>query len=131
MVRCEGQLSDAFTIESGAKQGDVLAPLLFNLYINAITDVALNKAANLGVSIEFNTTALLNSRCKFDQKTVVQCLMYADDMFLVSDNQNDLRCLLKTFTEELNRFGMKINMTKTNTMSILPELASSTTKLKR
>ena len=131
VLRCEGQLSDAFTIESGVKQGDVFAPLLFNLYLNAVTDIALNKAANLGVNIKFNTTAFLlnHSRCKFDQKTVVQCLMYADDMLLVSNNQNDLRCLLKISTEELNRFGMKINMTKTNTMSILPELASSMTEI--
>ena len=113
------------------KQSDVLALLLFNLYLNAVTDIALNKAANLGVNIEFNTTAPLlnNSRCKFDQKTVVQCLMYADDMLLVSNNQNDLRCLLKILTEELNRFGMKINMTKTNTMSFLPELAPSMTEI--
>ena len=55
--------------------------------------------------------------------------MYADDMLLVSNNQNDLRCLLKILTEELNRFCMKINMTKTNTMSILPELASSMTEI--
>ena len=130
-VRCEGQLSDAFTIESGIKQGNVLATLLFNLYLNAVTDITLNKAANLGVNIKFNTIAPLlnNSRCKFDQKTVVQCLMYADDMLLVSNNQNDLRWLLKILTEELNRFGMKINMSKTNKMSILPELASSMTDI--
>ena len=130
VVRCESQLSDVFTIEFGVKQGDVLVPLLFNLYINAVTDIALSKAAKLGVNIEFNTTAplLYNSRCKFDQKTVVECLMYADDMLLVSNNKNDLRCHLKLLTEELNKFSMKINMRKTNKMSILPELASSMTE---
>ena len=54
--------------------------------------------------------------------------MYVDYMLLVSNNQNDLQCLLKILTEELDRFGIKINMTKTNKMSILPELASSMTE---
>ena len=54
--------------------------------------------------------------------------MYADDMLLVSNNQNDLRCLLYVLIEEPKRFGLKINMNKTNIMSILPELASSMTE---
>ena len=37
--------------------------------------------------------------------------------------------VLKILTKELNRFGMKINITKTNTMSILSELASSMSEI--
>ena len=43
VVRYEGQTSKKFPIRSGVKQGDILSPLLFNLYLNAIINSALEK----------------------------------------------------------------------------------------
>ena len=35
-VRVNGHLSDAFPVSKGLPQGDVLSPLLFNLYITVL-----------------------------------------------------------------------------------------------
>ena len=77
VVRFEGQLSEKYKVESGVKQGDVLAPTLFNLFLDVIIRTAMLKRPDAGVHIQYNLDAPLvnNSRHKFNMSDKVQILM--------------------------------------------------------
>lgn len=49
-VRINGHLTDWFTVNSGLKQGCLLSPLIFNLFVNDLSG-ALD-ATGLGVDME-------------------------------------------------------------------------------
>lgn len=63
---------------SGVNQGDTLSPTLFALYINDLaTEIkSLNKGIEIG-------------------NTVISTLLYADDIVLIADSENDLQEMLK------------------------------------
>ena len=56
-VRAYGCLSESFEIYNGVRQGDVLAPNLFNLYLDAMLSVALGSHSNEGMTILFHPNA--------------------------------------------------------------------------
>ena len=66
-VRWNDAFSNMLHIKSGVLQGSILSPSLFNLYVDVIT-VALSKA---GYS-------------RFVRKTYMGCVVYADDIILLS-----------------------------------------------
>ena len=88
VVRFEGQLSEEYKVESGVKQGDVLAPTLFNLFLDVIIRTARMKHPDARVHIQYNLDAPLvnNSRHKFNMSDKVQIFMYADDVVLLSND---------------------------------------------
>ena len=76
-VRINGNYSDWFDVSSGLKQGCLLSPLIFNLYINDLT-LAL-EATGLGIDIKgINISSLL----------------YADDLALVAESEDNLQRML-------------------------------------
>ena len=72
LVRYKSQTSEEFTINLEVKQGNVLAPLLFNLFLNAVTNSALKTHKQIGRKILYNIKApLVNSELKIDSHTIV------------------------------------------------------------
>ena len=69
-VRVLRQNSDWFGVEQGVRQGCVMSPWLFNLYMDNIVREARQKFVG-GVQME---------------ETVVQLLLFADDLMLVVEN---------------------------------------------
>ena len=120
VVRFEGQVSSEIPIESGVKQGDVMAPLLFNLFLNTVTKIALSKAPQIGVHMRHNTSApsMKNNNFKLDNNIIIQNLIYADDMVLISHNIEELRYLVDLVADEFKKFGLKIKMAKTKFMKV-------------
>ena len=122
VVRFEGHMSNEFSIRTGVKQGDILSLLLFNLYLNAITNSVSETHKHIGAQVMYNLNApLMNSKDNMDRCTIVQNLLYADDMVVISSNYDDLNCLMETINIKLEMFGLKINIEKTKKMMILPK----------
>ncbi|CAI2737188.1 unnamed protein product, partial [Dicrocoelium dendriticum] len=70
-VQLSGETSDDFTVVSGVKQGCVLAPALFNIYLHAMLSCAFDAACAYGVRVEHRIDGgLLNIR-RFGARTLV------------------------------------------------------------
>ena len=97
-LKINGTGTECFTVNRGVKQGCLLSPALFNLYINDLVPYVKN--LNLGVNTE---------------EDIVMCiLLYADDIALFAKNENDLQlliCKVATWCDK-NRLAMNINKTK-------------------
>ena len=90
-VRINGVSTDFFDVKCGLKQGCLLSPLLFNLYIeDLIRDM---KLLNIGIEIEGEKICIL---------------LYADDVILIANTEEDLQSLLNCLNEWSARNGLKI-----------------------
>ena len=59
VIRAYGKVSNDFPIMNGVQQHDILAPNLFNLFFDAVIDIAVLKHPGIGVKMWFNTDAVL------------------------------------------------------------------------
>ena len=95
-VRINGISTDFFDVKCGLKQDRWLSPLLFNLYIDDL--IRHKKLLNVGIDIE-------NEKKMF-------ILLYADDVILIADAEEDLQSLLNCLHEWSARNCLKINRDK-------------------
>ena len=72
--RWDGRLSDTFTVSNGVRQGGILSPYLFNVYMHGLSDL-LNDVRTGCIS----------------GGIVVNHLMYADDLVLMSPSATGLQ----------------------------------------
>ena len=96
-VRINGMYTNWFDITSGLRQGCALSPLLFNLFID---DLAA-RIKSLGKGI---TTV--------DEK--VSILLYADDVVLIAENEQDLQYMLNELNDWCQSNSMQVNSIKSN-----------------
>ena len=89
-------LSQTYKSERGVKQGDVLSPLLFNFYINDLTQV-LNDNATHPVCIG---------------DTTLNILLYADDIVLISESKSGLQCCLNILSDYCTSWKLHVNTSK-------------------
>jgi hypothetical protein len=97
-VKTEEGFSIPFNIGVGLRQGCVLSPLLFNLFINEITKI-LRSENHPGIQVG---------------ELFIFALLYADDLVLVADSQLELQELLKKLEIFCQQSMMKVNIKKTN-----------------
>jgi len=97
-VRVNGHKSEPFPVHVGLRQGCVLSPLLFIIFMDWIDG---HSHAGEGITI---------GNCR------VSRLLFADDMVLLSPSQSDLQQALDRFTAQCNNAGMRISATKTETL---------------
>jgi hypothetical protein len=91
--------TDFFSVDEGVKQGCVLSPIIFCIYINELAKMI--KTKNHGVSI-FGTK--------------IGCLFWADDVVLIGDSDNDLNQLLNTASEFSTKWKLSFNYDKSNVL---------------
>ena len=89
----------------GVCQGCVLSPCLFNLHAECIMQNAGVDEAQAGIK-----TARRN----------INNIRYADDTILMTENEEELKYLLKKVKEESKNVGLKLNIQKTKTMASRP-----------
>ena len=95
-VRINGVCTEWFPVKIGLKQGCILSPVLFNLYINGLVERL--KRSGLGVSVDGLKVALL---------------IYADDLAILAESEEDLKAMLNELHKWSEEFAMDVNVEKT------------------
>ena len=100
-VKLAGGLTKAFLANQGVKQGCVLSPLLFNIFLADLPSYLSD------VSCE---------AVKIHQSNHISCIIWADDILLLSESENGLQNMLNNLSSYTKENGMKINPEKTKAM---------------
>jgi len=100
-VKWRGCFSQFFRLDTGTRQGGVLSPVLFNIYLDDMVSI-VNKSG-IGCHIRNVSVAIL---------------VYADDILLLAPSVCSLQSLVNICYRELNCLGMEINAKKTVCMRI-------------
>ena len=98
-VRVNTELSQWFALTKGVKQGCVMSPWLFNLYIDHC--IRPLKDLNVGVNLD---------------GVKVNVLMFADDLVLMAENERDLQKIVSCVYESCARNDLNMNVKKTKVM---------------
>ena len=95
-IKLNGKLTPAFEVSSGVKQGDIVSPTLFSMYLN---DLATGiKDLNCGIDINGHNLSIL---------------LYADDIVLMAADEMSLQKMLTFIRQWCNKWRMAINAEKT------------------
>ena len=92
--------TEFFTQGCGVRQGCNLSPALFNIYINELA-VLLEQSAAPGLTL-------------FDKE--VKCLLYADDLVLLSPTEQGLQQHLNLLEQYCQNWALAVNLKKTKIM---------------
>jgi hypothetical protein len=96
-VKSCGNYSDFFDISIGLRQGEIISPVMFSLFIE---DLELYLQNNLNSGIDLQDICLI-------------LLLFADDMVLIDENPLDLQNSLNKLHEYCNKWGLEVNVNKT------------------
>ena len=99
-IGLNGDLSEYFCNKIGLMQGEVLSPILFNLYVN---DFEANFLKSGCIPYELSTLSLF-------------LLMYADDMVLFSESIDGLQSLLNELSNYCEIWKLSINVEKSKVL---------------
>lgn len=88
--------TEPISLKRGAKQGDSLSPLLFNLVMDDLLTASNDKAQGGTISLS----------------TKINVVAYVDDLVALQDNPIALAANLLEITEYVNVIGMSINPSK-------------------
>ena len=99
-VKKDNLMSDFGNYEKGVRQGDGLSPLLFNIYINDIDQI-----------FHYDVTDPVGL-----DSTKLNCLIYADDLLLLSESEKGLQSCLNSLQSYCDSWKLKVNIDKTKVM---------------
>ena len=93
--------TDWFQCPLGVKQGDILSPILFAIYINDLVhDI---KQTGNGIPLDDD---------------IISCLLYAVDIILLAESETDLQNLLNKVNQWCSKWRLEVNLLKTNVMHV-------------
>ena len=99
-VRVKGRESERFRIDSGVRQGFIMPPWVFDVYMNGVM-----KEVKMGMGRR-RVSFLEDGR-----EWRVLGLLHADDLVLCGESEEDLRVTVGWFAEVCRR-GLKVNTGK-------------------
>ena len=97
-VRVQGEDTSSFKVESGVRQGGILSPLLFNVFIDRILQMALDGYPE-GISIYPTGDCLTD-------------LTFADDIALLCQSTAGMQLMIDRVSEAAAAFGLVLSAPK-------------------
>ncbi len=82
-VKVSGETSEHFEIKVGLRQGCVMSPWLFNIYIDGVMREVKGKVGKVEVRM-----------CDEGRKWVLNSVLFADDTVLIAESESDLQNLV-------------------------------------
>ena len=98
-VKLSDGLTQPFKSNSGVKQGCVLSPLCFNLFINKLCSVYVNEHGKSNFSDPV-----------YIQNTPLNCLMWADDCVVMSQSSTGLQNAINSKANFFKNLGLPVNI---------------------
>ena len=99
-LKMNGHITDPIPTIKGLKQGCVISPIIFNMFINELPK-CFNESCQ---PVKINNTN-------------ISCLMYADDIVLLSESREGLIKSLKNISTYNKKWCLNINKNKTKIMT--------------
>ncbi len=116
-VRVKGMLGTEFDLRTGVRQGCVISPLLFNIYLNHILKRAERELKEKGLQFAFHFGRKLGPSGNHSEETLsLWGTLYADDIALLAASKEELQEMLTKIDTEFTRYGMTISAEKTKVM---------------
>ena len=103
VVRWNGSDSSTLSVSSGVRQGGILSPIMFNVYVNCM--ITSLRDSNNGCHV---------------RNFFIGCIMYADDMLLLSASVIQLQKMLDLCGTVGSDLGLSFNCTKSKCLAIGP-----------
>ena len=104
-VRVEDELSEFFSLNVGLKQGCVMSPWLFNLYMDGVVREIQGRAVDVGVTLR-----------RDGRVWKLPVLLFADDTVLLSEDEWELQGLVREFGSVCKKRNLKVNANKSKVM---------------
>ena len=108
-VNVNGYITSMFASHFGVRQGDSLSPTLFNIYINDLV----------------HDLRQVNAGVKLDGR-IVQCLLYADDIAILGESENDVQLQLNALYNWCRKWRMNVNVNKSKIVHYRPKCQERT-----
>jgi len=100
-------MSHVFVINAGVRQGGVLSPLLFSVYMDNLIDKL--EARGYGCKVH---------------GVYVGCMLYADDIILLAHTSYAMQKMLHVCSEESISLDLKFNVNKSVALRVGPRWGS-------
>ena len=119
-MQFNGSSSESFEIRSGVKQGCVLAPTLFGVFLGMLLKHAFDtttKGIYLHTLSDGRLFILARLRANTKVREVlIRDMMFADDAAVASRTQEELQSLMDCFSQACMDFVLTISLQKTNVL---------------
>ena len=109
-IRINDKITDWFRTEAGIRQGQNDSPTIFAIFINSLA----KQLKNLNKGVIFGDISITT-------------LLYADDIILLAETENNLQDLLKELSKWCKRWRMCVNVEKTQILHFRPKRYKRTT----
>lgn len=96
-------ISEPFSVTKGLRQGCCLSPTLFKIYISKVLEHWRRTVSGMGIDID---------------DSCLTTLLFADDQIIIANDENDADYMFRKLQAEYKKWGLNINMTKTEYLKI-------------